>query len=53
VPTAPPGCRERRTDDITASACEQQQAVLTCRSAFVVTEIEVTGHVDLPNPFGF
>jgi hypothetical protein len=30
----------------------QQQAVLTCRSAFVVSEIDVTGHIDLSFPLG-
>ena len=32
-------------------AADQQIFGLSCRSAFVVTEIEVTGHIDLPDPF--
>ena len=31
----------------------QQQVLLACRSAFVIRELEVTGHIDLANPFGF
>jgi hypothetical protein len=33
-------------------AIEQQVFSLTCRSAFVLSELEVTGHVDIPDPFG-
>lgn len=29
----------------------QQEFLLYCRGAFVIAEIEVTGHIDLPNPF--
>jgi hypothetical protein len=36
-----------------ASPVDQQQTLLTCRAQFVVSEIEVTGHIDLANPFGF
>ena len=31
----------------------RQQVVLACRSAFVISQLEVTGHIDLANPFGF
>jgi len=33
-------------------AIEQQVFSLMCRSAFVLSELEVTGHVDIPDPFG-
>jgi hypothetical protein len=35
------------------AALALQQAILACRSAFVVSELEITGHIDLANPFGF
>jgi len=35
------------------AALALQQAILACRSAFVVSELEVTGHIELANPFGF
>lgn len=39
-------CRETHPD--AATAVRQASVVLGCRSAFVVSEIEVTGHVELP-----
>lgn len=35
------------------TALALQQAVLACRSAFVVSELQITGHIDLANPLGF
>jgi hypothetical protein len=45
------------TGDVEVTEAEielaRQQVVLACRSAFVVSELKVTGHIDLANPFGF
>lgn len=38
--------------DPTQIARDQQLFVISCRSAFVATEVEVTGHINLPDPFG-
>ena len=44
-------------DDPTASypslAIDQQLYRLACRSAFVLSGIEVIGHLNRPDPFGF
>ena len=38
--------------DPASIAIEQQIFSLSCESAFVLSELEVTGHLDLPDPFG-
>jgi len=47
-------CRVSSSEAIDAAsiAIEQQVFSLMCRSAFVLSELEVTGHVDIPDPFG-
>ena len=47
-------CRVASTEPIepAAIAIEQQVFSLSCQSAFVLSELEVTGHVDIPDPFG-
>ena len=47
-------CRATSTEAIDSSSVniEDQSFRLRCRSSFVLSELEVTGHINLPNPFG-
>lgn len=47
-------CRVSTTEAVEPAsiAIEQQVFSLSCESAFVLSELEVTGHVDIPDPFG-
>jgi hypothetical protein len=38
----------RAQTDVSITALERAGLVLNCRSAFVVSEIEVTGYLELP-----